>query len=100
MGRDSASGKIDSYANLNEQVRAATATWEAARVRVFRELRVVDPELADSALDTLRSEGSAASWLARKHAYFGMSSAYGALEAGERDRVMQMLGAIKHGIYL
>lgn len=72
----------------------------ATASRIFRQLRTVAPELADLALNALKHEHDAASYFMRRQPGFDRDSLCAALEAGERERVIEVLRGELHSIVI
>ena len=92
--------QLDRYIQLANQAEAASKAQAAAHLDAFRKLRAIDPRLTDEAVATFGTDHIAAAYFATQHKTFEGPNVYSALATGERQHVLEVLAAIRHGIYL
>jgi len=87
---------LSAYAELHKRTEAAYQQFAEVAVAAFEELRKIDPELAQLAIDAYGRPDVVALSFAQP---YGRRSFYAELAAGEREVVRsEMIKAI-HGIY-
>lgn len=89
---------IAAYAELQKRTDAAYHQFAEVALAAFEDLRKIDPELAQMAIDAYgRPEGMAVA-IAQPYGW-DQKSIYAKLAAGEREEVRNEMGRAIHGVY-
>ena len=72
---------------------------ERSLLELLDNLRDIDPEVAERAVDTFDDKASAANWLASPVRSLGDITPLQALAEGKREDVLRVLHQIRHGVY-
>lgn len=86
------------FAELAEQVCSVENVQRAAVTAAFVNLRAVDPELAQLALDVFGTDELAGEYFARAKGGAERTNGYAILAEGKRDAVVNALIAVAHGM--
>jgi len=95
--------KLATYCDLRDAAAQAAQTRKERELEIFAFLEVIDPELANDGLDLMVGAGARevlAHYLTESIPALGGATCYEMLASGERARVLQLFGAIRHGVYL
>jgi hypothetical protein len=85
-------------AELSANIDTAQQAFQRAADEAFSRLETIDPDFVAALLDLFERRQAAASYLARIQ-FDDESNAYATLAAGKRDRILELLASVKHGIF-
>ncbi len=88
-----------SLVDMQNRLNAIDSEREALALEVLDVLQENDPDVANEALNTFESRRSAADWLTGPIPSLGGKTPISLLIEGERERVLNTLRAIEHGVY-
>lgn len=95
--------KLETYCDLRDAAARAAQTMKERELEIFAALEAIDPELVDDGLELMVGAGARealAHYLTLSIPALGGATCYEMLASGERTRVIQLFGAIRHGVYL
>lgn len=95
--------KLTTYCDLRDAAKRAAQTRQERELEIFAALEAIDPELVKDGLDLMTSPSARevlAHYLTEPIPALGGATCYEVLASGERARVLQLFGAIRHGVYL
>lgn len=85
-------------AELSASIESAQQAFQRITDEAFSRLEAVDPDLVAALLELFERRQAAASYLARIQ-FDDEPNAYAALAAGKRDRILELITRVKHGIF-
>lgn len=88
------------YRDIAQSLQSDASSRQQTGRKAFTRLGALDSELATRATNAFGTDEKAAAYLARELEPLGNRSAYQALADGDRDKVLQLLAAIEHGMFL
>lgn len=88
------------YKLLAQAAQVAQDKHQAALAKIMAELRDLDRELVDKALEVFGDQSATAAWLAAERRVLGGKSPLQAMADGQRNEVLALLAAIEHGLIL
>jgi hypothetical protein len=89
---------LRSLAELSATIDSAQQVFQRVADEAFDRLEAIDPDFVAALLELFGRRQAAASYLARTQ-FDDESSIYTTLAAGKRDRVMELLASVTHGIF-
>lgn len=95
--------KLTAYCDLRDAASNAAQVRKERELEIFAALEAIDPELVKDGLDLMASPSARevlAHYLTEPIPALGGATCYEMLVSGERARVIQLFGAIRHGVYL
>lgn len=95
--------KLETYCDLRDAASRAAQARKDRELEIFAALEAIDPELVKNGLDLMTDPSARevlAHYLAEPIPALGGATCYEMLASGERARVLQLFGAIRHGVYL
>lgn len=95
--------KLETYCDLRDAASKAAQARTERELEIFAALEAIDPELTKDGLDLMTDAGARevlAHYLTEPIPALGGATCYEMLASGERARVIQLFGAIRHGVYL
>jgi len=87
-----------SLAELSASIENAQQAFQGVADEAFSRLEAVDPDFVAALLDLFERRQAAASYLARIQ-FDDEPNAYAALAVGKRDRILELITRVKHGIF-
>lgn len=87
-----------SLAELSASIGSAQQAFQGVADEAFSRLEAVGPDLVAALLELFGRRQAAASYLARTH-FDDEPNAYATLAAGKRDRILELITKVKHGIF-
>lgn len=87
-----------SLAELSASIESAQQEFQRVTEEAFSRLEAIDPELVAALLELFERRQAAASYLAGIQ-IDDESNAYATLAAGKRDRILERITRVKHGIF-
>ena len=85
-------------AELSASIESAQQAFQRVADEAFNRLEAIDPDLVAVLLDLFERRQAAASYLARIQ-FDDDPNAYATLAAGKRDRILELITRVKHGIF-
>lgn len=85
-------------AELSASVESAQQAFQRVAYEAFSRLETVNPDLVAALLELFERRQAAASYLAGIQ-IDDEPNAYAALAAGKRDRIMELITRVKHGMF-
>lgn len=95
--------KLETYCDLRDAAAQAAQVRKERELELFAALEAIDPELVNDGLELMTGAGARevlAHYLSESIPALGGATCYEMLASGERARVIQLFGAIRHGVYL
>jgi len=95
--------KLETYRDLRDAAERAAQARKECELEIFAALEAIDPELVNDGLELMAGAGARevlAHYLTESIPALGGATPYEMLASGERARVIQLFGAIRHGVYL
>lgn len=89
----------ESLIEILNRMKALDTEREALSIEALEALQGHDSDVANEAIQTLESERSAAMWLTNHIPSLGDEIPLSLLLEGQRERVLNTLKAIEHGVY-
>ena len=87
-----------SLAELSASIESAQQAFQGVADEAFSRLEAVDSDLVAALLELFERRQAAASYLAGIQ-FDDEPNAYAALAAGKRDRILELITRVKHGIF-
>lgn len=87
-----------SLAELSASIESAQQAFQRVADEAFSRLETIDPDFVAALLQLFERRQAAASYLARIQ-FDDESNAYATLAAGKRDRILELIARVKHGIF-
>lgn len=87
-----------SLAELSASIESAQQALQCAADEAFSRLEAIDPDLVAALLELFERRQAAASYLARTQ-FDDEPNVYAMLAAGKRDRILELITSVKHGIF-
>ena len=87
-----------SLAELSASIENAQQAFQGVADEAFSRLEAVDPDFVAALLDLFERRQAAASYLARTQ-FDDEPNVYAMLAAGKRDRILELITSVKHGIF-
>jgi len=87
-----------SLAELSANIDSAQQVFQRVADEAFDRLEAIDPDFVAALLELFGRRQAAASYLARTQ-FDDESNVYATLAAGKRDRILELLASVKHGIF-
>jgi hypothetical protein len=89
---------LRSLAELSATIDSAQQVFQRVADEAFDRLEAFDPDFVAALLELFGRRQAAAGYLARTQ-FDDESNVYATLAAGERDRILELLASVKHGIF-
>lgn len=95
--------KLEAYCDLRDAAEPVAQVRKERELEIFAALEAIDPELVNDGLELMAGTGARevlAHYLTQSIPALGDATCYEMLASGERARIIQLFGAIRHGVYL
>jgi hypothetical protein len=87
-----------SLAELSASIESAQQAFQCVADEAFSRLEAIDPDFVAALLELFERRQAAASYLATIQ-FDDEPNAYATLAAGKRDRILELIARVKHGIF-